>query len=195
MSAPYYGVPVELLRSRIGLLPTDASRDAEIEEAFTDGVLSINDYLDRVLQLGDYKEVSTHFRGFKLSLPAYPVETVATVFADEIEPSFHLDKVTGLIKFDSVVGAHTLTVEYKGGYDIFPDAIQIAAIDAFDNAWRFLNSTSVAASSTSVVKSVSIDGMRVDYFDSSSESSVSESMGYLSPTTVSTLEPYRRVFA
>lgn len=195
MSAPYYGVPVELLRVRVGLQPADASRDVEIEASFTEAILSINDYLDRVLQLGDQSKTETHFRGTVISLPAYPIELVVKLIADGDSPEFHVDKSRGLIMLDSSIAAHVLAVDYRGGYDIFPADIQAAAIATFDNVWQFMNSTSIAASSTAVTKSLAVDGMRVDYFDPNKGTSTKEPVGYIPASVIDSLEGYRRITA
>ena len=158
---------IETLRQRIGLQPTDNSRDTEILLAMgvTQGLLEA--YLDRFLTQKTYTEKFTHISRSVISLRGYPVDSIISVTGTDVP--YHLDAEAGLVHFDGYVHSHEVTIVYIGGFDAdaIPGALEYAYLAAFDMVWQSNQSVGGALGS-GVVKSVASDGARVEFFDPTS---------------------------
>lgn len=182
--------PVELeavLRTRIGLAPEDNSKDALIGMAWDTAIEWAEAYTNRSLTAGDHTDEEIHYWGEAISLRAYPVKSVTSVIADGVElEKYHFDKLAGMLYFDRVRCAHTVTVSYNGGPE-YKGALLMALISMFDLAYDGLDGGDI----TGRVRSTSIDGMRTDFAVSSNDTDMSSGL----PSDVAAmLAPFRREF-
>jgi hypothetical protein len=171
---------LEMLRVRVGLAADDPSRDDEITAAYLGALSWIEQYLDRFMEAGTFTEKFTHVASNKLSLKGYPVESVASMTADDMSGppiSYHVEASNGLIRFDGFAVAHEITVVYDADPQI-SGAILAALLALFDVVWSTFNSSSSEAEA-GVVKSITSDGARVE-FDVSGGSS---SFGAVDPSS------------
>lgn len=191
-SEAYMGIPIETLRVRVGLLKTDASKDALIDFTFAIALSALENYLDRKLAKALQNEEFVHFCGSAVQLMAYPVSSVVYVTADGVtDPPYHIDLENGLLLFDDYKVSHELAVSYCGGYQKFSGTLKHAVLGTFDNAWNMMISTSSSSASLSLqTRSTSIDGMRVEYFDENSTES--SAVGFIPSNIVQSIKRYKR---
>lgn len=185
--------PMEVLRQRIGLPPTDTSRDADITAAWQMTVAWAERFLNRYLRNGDYAESFTHIVGNSLTLAAYPPETI-TEISDEYTAAidaYHVDPQAGLICFDGARVYHFVIVRYSVTMPDYP-SLTLALSGLFGSVWAMTFAASTG-SNTQTIKSAAIDGMRVE-FDVSGGAS-SDMSGGIPTAYAEMLSPYGRVWA
>jgi hypothetical protein len=192
----YIGVAIELLRVRAGLLPEDATKDAEIDAAFLVAVDALEMYLDRKLRFGTYTVVLTHFFGAVDSLRAYPIaqdkltkEPVVAVDVQHIP--FHVETETGLIRFDSYIRVHKLEIVYDGGYEVLPPTLALALLFTFSEVWANMTSGAVAAGVVSRLTVPDVGTISYDTGSASAGAGLADS-GLIPSVAASMLQPYRR---
>lgn len=194
---PFLGIPIETLRQHAGLMPNDASQDAQIEAAFSITVQVVSDYLDRILPYGVYTESEIHFSGSAMHLKAYPLDIIDVLVSNDAqEPLFHFEKNTGVIKLDGHKRYHELSCSYRGGYVKLPGTLAMVVLATFDVVWASLSASSGSAVVGKEIRATVVDGMRVEYFDPNANSATSSAeFGLIPGSMISMLEPYRRKFA
>jgi hypothetical protein len=187
-----------VLRSKFGLAPTDASKDAEIEALWISVVDMLGDYLDRKLPLDDYEERVVQEPRRVVSLLAYPIEG-DPVAEDEngkkVEPA-NTDRAAGLLMFHDRIGQPVVNVFYRGGYDAPPAAILAVVMAAFGELAGAMSGGAAAASSAEV-RSISVpDVGTVSYQSSAASASAGSAAGSGGPKVfgpfASLLRPYFR---
>jgi hypothetical protein len=192
----YLGITLDSLRTRAGVLATDASKDAEIDIAFLAALDMMEVFLDRKLRFGTYTERLTHFFGAVASLSAYPIAqdklTKEPVVA--VTPRhniFHVETETGLVRFDCYVREHQVEVVYDGGYEVLPSTLALALLLIFDAVWSSFAGGAIA---TGVVSRVTVPDVGTISYDTGAASAGAGSSGdgLIPPTAASMLQPYRR---
>jgi hypothetical protein len=190
---PLYGVPISILRTRIGLLHSDGSEDPVIMAAFDIAIDILEFYLDRALRYGDYVEVLTHVVANVVPLKAYPLDVAVVVTNEGGSIDFHTEDILGLIHFDGRIKTHELTVSYSGGYIKFPPAIQFAVLAVFDIVWASMTASGGVSVGGGAIRSISNDGATIS-FDTSSGVSASgvDVISGLPSSIIGILAPFRR---
>lgn len=195
----YFGLTIEQLRVRVGLLATDATKDTLIDQAFAGALDAIEVYLDRKLTLDVYTETLTHFFGAVASLRAYPLamdpltyEPVVSIQEAGMALPFHADVETGLVHFDGYIRRHAIKIDYTGGYDTLPSGLMIAMLMAFDVMWSSVNGGGAVGSG--VVSRITVPDVGTISYSTGGGGGVTgyNDVGLLPSTVVSMLEPYRR---
>lgn len=192
---------LELLRQKVGLQANDASKDQMIIVAWQGAYQWLEVYLDRFLDPDGVKsEVFTHVTGGTISLKGYPLQgivSITDVYGNDIT-AYHYESTTGLIHFDGHVVSHELSVDYYMANPV-TGPLWLAVVQVFDQVWAGMQATGGAAAlGAGVVKAVTSDGARVEYFDPSSggDSAVGIDPGSgLPAATVAMLAPYKREYA
>lgn len=133
-------IPIEDLRRRVGLDPSDPSRDEALILADEVATAMLETWLDRKLQNAADVETFTHFDGSLVSLRRYPLtEGSVTVDGATGDVAFHVDAELGLVLFDRRLHEHQVTVAYEGGYLVLPPALYAVLMLVFDDVWRALS--------------------------------------------------------
>lgn len=186
---------LKLLRVRIGLPVDDASKDAIITVAYGAAGQILENYLDRSLEVGGHAETFVHIRNNVVSLRAYPIdeiESIVTASGFEIT-AYHVDKVTGLVHFDSGQVRHELMISYTS-LDPIDAVLGLAVLSVFDQVYNSITAVnSGGAVSGGAIKSISSDGARIEYMSGvdASTSGVDAASGI--PTSIiGLLQAYRR---
>lgn len=194
---PLFGIPIEGLRVRVGLLPSDNSKDLMIKDVFSASIGAIETYLNRILRFGNYTETFVHFAGKVVQLKAYPIERVDVVVAAVgVEPPYHVDKVAGDLHLDLFIRAHEFSVSYSGGYRSLPSDIILAVVATFDNVWSAVNASAGAVSGTGEIKSISVpDVGTISYQSAGVSASGKAGVGYIPGSVIELLTKYRRELA
>ena len=173
---------IEKLRVKAGLIPTDTSKDTELESA-ADVALSIAEgYCDRYFLKATQEETFVHILNRSVLLKRYPVESITT-----FDPKFryHIDMPVGAILFDGNVFEHELKITYEGGYDPVPDDLELALMMIFEKVY----SSSIAPmSSGDSVKSAKIGDLSITY-------GAGEGSSFIPIESIYLLENYRRLTA
>jgi hypothetical protein len=186
------------LRTRVGLLATDLTKDAELTQCYSIALAIVEDYLDRKILRGVYTERFFDVR-YNALLKAWPVVSIDTIDGNAPPTDLVVDKALGVIRN---VNWSNAEVAYTGGWldaDI-PMAITLAISQVFDAIWFAtpgfgLVKASAVASGT--VKKFSINGVSVEYVDPTSTSSSSSGnsasdTGFITVMMKGFLDPYRR---
>jgi hypothetical protein len=191
---PLFGIPIEGLRERIGLVSSDDSKDVAIESVFGIAVDLVETYLDRILRYGSYTETFAHFAGKIVSLKAYPIDTVdVIVYANGQEPPYHFNREAGLVYLDSFIRAHELSISYSGGYRTLPSGILMAVIGTFDNVWTEISAKVGAVSGVGEIKSISVpDVGTISYQSSGTGGGAGKDFGQVPAALLDVLSTYRR---
>jgi hypothetical protein len=192
---PLPGIPFELLRVRIGLLPTDTSRDLEIQMIWDGAIVSLENYLDRYLRPGDYVETFTHIVRNVISLKGYPVTAVASIvnsFGADVM-AYHVEPLTGLVHFDGTLISHEAVISYTANPPL--NGIMLVPVLAlFDTLWGGYAGAGQVAVGGGAVKAISQDGARIE-FDTSSGGAVASGLDAatsMPAAFLGMLEAYRR---
>jgi len=146
---------IEFYRARIGLAPTDPSKDDEIKQVLAVSLGMMETYLDRKLIKGDYTEVITHKAGESIQLSAYPIDAIIDVH--NLNRKYHVDEPIGLIQFDGSTIRHQIIVDYNGGYDPLPNDLQFVLMQVFDGVWYSVENSSGGSTGTAIDKMVIAD--------------------------------------
>lgn len=148
--------PIEDLRARIGLDPADSTRDTELQLCSDMALNVVETYLDRFLV---YQAQSSMFYGCSTSfqLMRWPVDEAQTVtiqsyglgnltFGTGFLPSdripdtnnfayFAIDSERGIIYTPPTAYGWPIQIDYTGGYNILPSALNWAIYSVFDVYW------------------------------------------------------------
>lgn len=168
---------IEELRTRIGLVATDVSKDAQLTDCYSMALAIVEDYLDRKLLRATYTE--TFFETRSALLKAWPVDSITTVDGKTPDVNLIVDWDLGVIR---KVCWDKILVEYVGGYlpDELPLPLVLAINGVFDQLWFAVPGWGLVkaqAQAAGEVKRFSINGISVEYFQSSDGSASSGSGG------------------
>ena len=180
---------LDTLRDRIGLQPTDTSKDTELTFAMELCIQLMERYLDRKLLIGDEVEKFTHVIANKISLIRYPLHSIASINGIK-NIGYHFNEETGWVHFDGAVFEHEITVEYNGGYTVLPGDLVYAALLIFDGVWGAIEGGATVAAGE-ISKVVLQDVGSVTYTTGGSSGSVSGG-GALPADVMGILESYKR---
>jgi len=182
-----------LLRVRIGLPENDATKDAEITGAWKTAIALAEQYTDRYLTNATRREVFTHFAGETMQLRAYPVDTITKISGSVV--AYHLNKARGTIYFDGREVGHEITIDYSGGYSVFPSDLMLAILVLFDSVWLLMENPGAGAASSGAVKSVKAGDISIQY-DTGGGATIASGGGGMGgavpPIAQGILEIYRR---
>jgi hypothetical protein len=185
---------IETARVRIGLEPTDISKDAELTAAMEASLGFAEKYCDRFFMFKEDTAEFIHFTDSDVQLHRYPVTSVTSIDSNgsPVVVDYHIEKNTGRLVFDSRICSHTLLVAYSGGYSVLPSDLELALWRLFDSNWSVISATtSTAAVGGGAIKAISSSGARVEFDTSSGNSSGMGGSGGLSdPFTISILDLY-----
>ena len=182
---------IDFFRQRIGLASGDTSKDTLIQAALTVSLELIENYLDRKLEYGTYKEMFVHISQGTVQLKAYPVDTIIGVTsASGRSQKYCLDKVVGIIFEDSWLHEHEYEVEYTGGYKTLPVTIETAVMLVFDIVFPALESSGGVAS-TGGIKSAKIGDLSISY-DTGAAAKSSSDVSLIPAVCYHMLDPYKR---
>jgi hypothetical protein len=189
-----FGVTMEMLRKRVGLVETDTSQDELIEASWIGATGLIEEYTDRWLVYGTYTEVITHFTGLTFPVKAFPISAVNFVRGDNTSDiAYHANKQTGVVYLDAYAAEHELSIEYDGGYQALPAAIMAVLLPTFDAVFASLGSSGGTSSAGKEIKSVTLDSVgTVSYFNSADASGSGESFGLIPSNLIGMLTPFIR---
>ena len=181
-------IRIEDVRARIGLQPTDTSKDTELAVALETSLAVAEAYCNRKFKSQRDTETFTHIDSHVVSLRRYPVDTIINVSPNGFD--YHLEKETGLIHVDGRVHKHALTIEYDGGYVAIPSDLGFAILMIFDSVWGTLQGDGQAQ--TGGVESVTLADVGTVRFSTSKSSSGDEDFAGLPFKVRSILDFYRR---
>ena len=214
--------PIEDMRVRIGLLPDDATRDADILLAQDISLDMVETYLDRKLMYEDDVEefFSASMGHLVRRWPLDPDEEIKitgkgfgsidgnyvwAVGVNEYGAGhyFAIDFEKGIIYSPSYAYGWPLEISYTGGFEVLPPTLQWALLRVFDLVWASDSSfgnTSGSTVTTGAVKKVSLVGIGSVELDSGGSSSSSgdsgginaDAWGLLPATVTSVLDRWRR---
>lgn len=187
---------IETARIRIGLEPTDTSKDAQLNVAMSASLNFAENYCDRKFMKQAESERFVHFSYCGVQLKRFPVESVEMVSADGNSFSdFHIDMPVGRITLDSRISAHILTVDYVGGYEVLPADLEMALWRLFDSAYANINNTG-GSLGNGQVKAISSAGAKIEFnVSGSSDAGGSGTGGIGDGFTSSILDFYKRFYA
>lgn len=187
------------LRQRVGLLPADATKDAEITAAFKAALAFVESYLDRKLLLATETEQFVPHGNMSVSLRRYPIiqvqEVVSSFGYAWADGSWRLvNKENGVLYLGPWNGE--VMVTYDGGYDeaTMPADLMLAILLVFDQVWGQMTTVGGGgATAGQTIKSITSAGATVSYFDpnASSGGGASDASG-LPLGAVGLLSSYRR---
>lgn len=187
---------IENLRQRIGLQPTDNSRDADLILAQEMAMSLAERYCDRGFEYKLETELFTHVSGGTISLYRYPVDQIITL--DVINGgarAYHLEPKTGLIHFDGDVHEHEITVEYMGGFNPMPPDLMLALLQIFDAVWPLYSGSGGGGPMAGNIESVTLTGVGTIRYGAGIDSS--DDSGSASPyigAAASILSLYKREY-
>lgn len=192
---PLGGILIQTLRTRAGLLVTDATQDDELEAVFEATISTIESYLNRGLRHStDIVEKFTHKTGNTISLKYYPIDTVTSaVLSDGNSVAYHADDETGMLHADGRICDHQVTVTYDAGYQTFPPDLLVVILSTFKSLWDQLKGLG-ATTTGQPLKRLSIDGM-VTEFQTQADTASASDFGPISGGMIAILQPYRRMSA
>lgn len=174
-------------RVRTGVGAGNTHKDPQLNAALQGALFFAEKYCDRKFKSAIESEEFIHFNESEVQLCRYPIASVGLVDSDGSSiTNYHLDSKLGRIVFDSRVTAHVLTIDYSGGYAVYPDDLEMALWHLFDHCWVIIDGT---AKLNQTVKAITSAGAKVE-FDVSSSSIGSSGMN--DPFTASVLDFYRR---
>lgn len=136
-------VTIEELRVRVGLDPSDPSKDLELEAAASTTLGMLETYLDRKLPLALDTQVF-FVNDPSILLRRWPVvlDTVSMIWpigigSEPLNPvdSKYVDYERGIIFSKQVGVAFPVTVSWEGGFDVLPPDLMWAYWSAFDILW------------------------------------------------------------
>lgn len=169
--------PIELLRERIGLVPGDASRDAQLAAAWGQAIALCETYCDRKLEKATDTEELWPARG-SLLVRRYPIESVTSITdasGTVLESSAYqvIDLAGIIVRAGAMMGGGgaPLEVVYVGGYEPLPKDLEFAVLAAFDAVWAATPGWGAVSGAQSVgaVQKISIVGVgSLDLADSAS---------------------------
>lgn len=200
MSAPATLLP--MLRARVGIDPSDSSKDDDINAAWDMALALAETYCDRWFSYQtDASETFTHDGRMTCSLKRYPLESVASVTTLGTDGApvdgYDFDAASGVVYLHGVF-AHQYKVTYTGGFQTFPPDLLFALLLTFDNCWQALFETSASDDAEQAVKAMTVpDVGRLEYATGTESES---SPGYgafaaLPSNAVALLSRYRRELA
>lgn len=193
---PLGGILIQTLRTKAGLLITDATQDDELEAVFEATINTIESYLDRGLRhTTDIIEKFTHKSGYTILLKYYPIDTVTSaILSDGNTVAYHADDVTGMLHADGRICDHQLTVTYNAGYQTFPGDLMVVILSTFKTLWEQLKGVG-ATTTGQPLKRLSIDGMVTEFQTQNdiTSSGTFADYGPISGSMIALLQPYRRL--
>lgn len=182
--------------------------DLELQMAMDVALTSVETYLDRKLLLAEETETFIYPGPVAtLSLVRYPISDVASVVLDGTAATdFKVRKQTGQLMFGCRRTPSEIVVEYEGGYQTLPAALEWALWTLFDAVWSEAQAVSAGAGSTIVegsgeLKQITIFGVGSMSYDvgstvvSGGEGGATAALLNPSDRFSSLLEMYRRVSA
>ena len=182
-------ISIEILRERIGLDSTDKSEDVKLTAAHLATMNIAENYLDRKLDKMNEIEEHYHKSGGVISLRRYPIETINSITSDGAAlTDYQLDDETGLIYAEARLSAKHLVINYEGGFDEYPEDLELAILDLFDNVYS-QSITTGDSSLSGAVSGYSIAGVGSIKFDTSEGSSWG---GIMPATSAAIFDQYRR---
>lgn len=178
------------LRTRIGLLPTDTSKDVKITDCYTVALLLVEDYLDRRILQETFTEQYTCVHNAMTK--AWPIASINTIDGSPPPSDLRIDKERGIIynvNWDNVM------LNYTGGWtdDTIPAVIILTINELFDKLWLTTAGYGIdvgVINEESTVKKFTINGISVEYFGNSISGSDTDSM--IPSRFRSLLDYYRR---
>ena len=175
---------IETLRTRIGLLATDTTKDAELNAAIETAISIAERYCNRFFGYGDQTETFIHKYGHAIQLHRIPVTAVKDM---NPEYSHHIDAESGLIHFDHTVAEHSFVINYTGGFspDTLPADLEWALLSIFDGTYASMSGggSTVAAGA---IESITIaDVGTVRYATGAKAATVATAFGPVTPETAS----------
>lgn len=189
---------MQTLRVRVGLLPTDTSKDAELIATWATAMAMAENHCNRKFMLQDDSETVTHFAGYSYNLRRYPMVSLTSVVADRrtVEPSYHNDLHNGILFFDGRLCAHTLLITWRGGYDIdaMPADLFWALLHIFDAIWAAGNIAGGAGPSIGAVKQAKIGDLSISY-ETGASAAGEGTDGFITSSVANVLNAYRRYAA
>ena len=130
-------VAIEVLRTRVGLQPDDASRDPQLEQAAGVALALVETWLDRKLMFLDKeREQLTCEGGGALLLHRWPVTRIDMIAPAGIGAELThwiVDEARGIVHLRHHRGP--VYVEYAGGFAVLPADLQQAILLVFDKVW------------------------------------------------------------
>lgn len=188
-----------ILRVRVGLAEDDTSKDAQLTLDFNTAVALAENYCDRKF---DYKadaiEYFTYDSDKTISLERYPVSAVTSVttFENEIvTPPIRFDRKSGVVYLCGYANDAELTIEYSGGYQVFPADLLQAFLLIFDGVYKGNGGTSSGGMPTGEVKAISVPDVGRVEFATASGSGEAGAWGLIPDTATAILSTYRREYA
>lgn len=168
--------PIEVLRARVGLDPTDASKDVVIAATEAAALAICETYCDRFFEFkADAQEQILPGR-YSLLVKRYPLVSVTSITregsTDPLDPSsYAVVNESGVILRGGGCWASGLyTVDYAGGYDPLPPDLQWALLLVFDAAWAIAPSGGASGAGelpAGALSKISVVGVGALEFDTS----------------------------
>lgn len=190
-----------ILRVRVGLAEDDTSKDAQLTLDFNTAVALAENYCDRKFEYKeDALEYFTYDSDKTISLERYPVAAITSVttFDNQIvTPPIRFDRKSGVVYLCGYANDEELTIEYSGGYQVFPPDLLQAFLFIFDGVYKGNSGSSGGGGMpTGDIKAISVpDVGRVEFATDSSGSGEAGAWGLIPDTATAILSTYRREYA
>jgi len=180
-----------------GLLPTDASKDTEINEAIGIGISIMETYCNRGLAyVAEQVDKFVHFSGNVVPLYRYPVDELLEFKGVAPSAQDHVDNSAGLIFSDVNNSDYSFTVKYSGGYTyaLFPAALTLVLKSIFRGIYDSVEGTVVPEKQ--VITSVKLGDMSLQYDTGANTATYSDgAFGPFNATQVFILNRFMRLRA
>lgn len=180
-------IAIDVLRERIGLDPTDASRDAQLTAAWAQALALCETYCDRKFEKATETEELWPARR-SLLVRRYPIVSVTSITDASgavLEASTYqvIDEAGIILRGGyGIPGGAPLTIVYVGGYEPFPKDLEFAVLAAFDAVWASTPGWGAVggSQSTGAVQKISIVGVgSLDFADSASSAASAGAAGQI----------------
>ncbi len=187
---------LETARVRIGLNEGDTTKDGMLTIAMNASLGEAQKYCNRQFFFVHEKVEFIHFAANMATLSRYPVRRIFSIDLDGnrlSDTQYHTHHSEGKIIFDNRQVAHSMVVDYEGGYVQLPSELELALWMMFDIFWASVSATT-GAQSLGEIKSISVpDVGKIDYGTSSSTSSTSSSGEFPPALARSILDLFRMI--
>jgi hypothetical protein len=183
---------LETARVRVGLSSSDTSQDEMLKVAMNAALGEAQRYCNRTFFFAHETVEFIHFNTITAQLSRYPLQRIFSIKSEGVpidSSQYHVHHNDGRIVFDRYHVAHSLTVEYEGGYKQLPGELEVALWMLFDTMWASLDS-SAAKSDVGAIKTISVPDVGSITYATSSASASTDSEA-MSPLTRSILDLFR----
>ena len=182
-------------RVRIGLVPTDASKDAIIQIALDATIAVVEKWLDRGI-VRMQEKTKFYYTGTvrQFQLPRWPVENVIKV--EGLNADYKINAEHGYIELGHNACADEFIIEYIGGYNPLPGDLEVGLWMVFDGVFSNMEGSGSSALTGGIGKFSIVGVGTIDYSDNSTSSSAGANgaSGLIGEIPAQLFSPYKRYY-